>query len=191
MRGSDADPPRRTVDEATRQRPQGGLRLRARLKGRMQASSARSGQRLVQCEPGPGALARARDGVTDSSASKGRGHGRNSGERFCGRPGENDAQTMYRGERNVSVCGQSAGPLLEGRPTRSSDPLPYAITQLTSQQVPAPGEKPSGSAAPSSRTITGKAPIENRDDAPVRPGGWSLVHNRRAGGCSRFPLRCT
>ena len=93
---------RRTVDEATRQRPQGGLRLRARLKGRMQASSARSGQRLVQREPGPGALARARDGVTDSSASKGRGHGRNSGERFCGRPGENDAQTMYRGERNVN-----------------------------------------------------------------------------------------
>ena len=61
----------------------------------MQASSARSGQRLVQREPGPGALARARDSV----AEKGRGHGRNSGERFCGRPGENDAQTMYRGER--------------------------------------------------------------------------------------------
>ena len=58
---------RRTVDAATRQRPQGGLRLRARLKGRMQASSARSGQRLVQREPGPGALARARDSVTDSS----------------------------------------------------------------------------------------------------------------------------
>ena len=56
-----------TVDAATRQRPQGGLRLRARLKGRMQASSARSGQRLVQREPGPGALARARDSVTDSS----------------------------------------------------------------------------------------------------------------------------
>ena len=92
---------RRTVDAATRQRPQGGLRLRARLKGRMQASSARSGQRLVQREPGPGALARARDGVADS-ASKGRGHCRNSGERFCGRPGENDAQTMYRGERNVN-----------------------------------------------------------------------------------------
>jgi hypothetical protein len=104
---------RRTVDEATRQRPQGGLRLRARLKGRMQASSARSGQRLVQREPGPGALARARDGVTDSSASKGRGHGRNSGERFCGRPGENDAQTMYRGERNVNRDrrgGPSVGP---------------------------------------------------------------------------------
>ena len=31
-----------------------------------------------------------------------RRHGRNSGERFCGRPGENDAQTMYRGERNVN-----------------------------------------------------------------------------------------
>jgi len=57
---------RRTVDAATRQRPQGGLRLRARLKGRMQASSARSGQRLVQREPGPGALARARDSVADS-----------------------------------------------------------------------------------------------------------------------------
>ena len=61
-----AAPQRRTVDAATRQRPQGGLRLRARLKGRMQASSARSGQRLVQREPGPGALARARDSVADS-----------------------------------------------------------------------------------------------------------------------------
>ena len=40
-----------------------------------------------------------------------------------------------------------------GRLTRSSDPLPYAITQLTSQQLlPAPGEKPSGSAAPSKAT---------------------------------------
>jgi hypothetical protein len=66
-----AAPSRRTVDAATRERPQGGLRLRARLKGRMQASSARSGQRLVlslvQREPGPGTLARARDSVTDSS----------------------------------------------------------------------------------------------------------------------------
>jgi hypothetical protein len=67
----------------------------------MQANSARSGQRHGQREPGPGALARARDSVTDS-ASKGRGHCKNSGERFCGRPGENDAQTMYRGERNVN-----------------------------------------------------------------------------------------
>ena len=45
----------------------------------MQASNARSGQRHGQREPGPGALARARDGVADS-ASKGRGHCRNSGE---------------------------------------------------------------------------------------------------------------
>ena len=94
----------------------GRASIRARLKGRMQPSSARSGQRHGQREPGPGALARARDGVADS-ASKGRGHCRNSGERFCGRPGENDAQTMYRGERNVNR-DRRGGPGVGPRDTR-------------------------------------------------------------------------
>ena len=37
----------------------------------MQASSARSGQRHGQREPGPGVLARARDGVADSASKYG------------------------------------------------------------------------------------------------------------------------
>ena len=52
------------------------------------------------------------------------------------------------------VRGRERGPplpswtLTERRHGRVTH-YPYAITQLTSQQVPAPGEKPSGSAAPS------------------------------------------
>jgi hypothetical protein len=58
---------------------------------------------LAQCVPRQGrGHWRALGTASPTAASKGRGHGRNSGERFCGRPGENDAQTMYRGERNVN-----------------------------------------------------------------------------------------
>jgi len=108
---------RRTVEHAATHAATaaGRASIRARLKGRMQASSARSGQRHGQREPGPGALARARDSVTDSSASKGRGHRRNSGERyFCGRPGEEYMCTCSRTYRPSTLSVEFTLPVVQG-----------------------------------------------------------------------------
>jgi hypothetical protein len=44
---------------------------------------------------------------------------------------------------------------------------------------------------PRPRTIHHKGQSTNRDDHLLDLASWRLVHNdnRRAGGCSRFPLR--